>query len=92
MQRIIHHVAAEITTNPISFISTYEKKEKQQQQEKQNNDKNKKEENKPKPQQSNISKNDAEQKLNALEQREKELQDKMHKAGSANSAVQDKDW
>ena len=69
-----------------------EKKEKQQQQEKQNNDKNKKEENKPKPQQSNISKNDAEQKLNALEQREKELQDKMHKAGSANSAVQDKDW
>ncbi len=69
-----------------------QKKEKQQQQEKQNNDKNKKEENKPKPQQSNISKNDAEQKLNALEQREKELQDKMHKAGSANSAVQDKDW
>ncbi len=68
-----------------------EKKEKEKQQEKQNNDKNKKED-KPKPQQSNISKEDAEQKLKALEQREKELQDKMHKAGEASKNANDKDW
>lgn len=68
-----------------------EKKKKDKQQEKQNNDQNKKEENKPKPQQSNISKQDAEQKLKALEQREKELQDKMHKAGEATNNLE-KDW
>jgi Ca-activated chloride channel homolog len=67
-----------------------EKKEKEKQQEKQNNDKDKKDD-KPKSQPSNISKKDAEQKLNALQQREKELQDKMHKQGEAPNN-QDKDW
>ena len=69
-----------------------EKQDKEKQKEKQNNDKEKQEENKPKPQQSNISKEDAEQKLQALGQKEKELQDKMHKVGAASANKQDKDW
>ena len=69
-----------------------EQKEKEKQQDKQNQDKNKKEDKEPKPQQSNISKKDAEQKLNALQQKEKELQDKLHKVGAANANKQDKDW
>jgi tetratricopeptide (TPR) repeat protein len=68
-----------------------QKKEKEKKQDKQNND-NKKDEKKPKEQQSNISKNDAEQKLKALEQREKELQDKMHKTGNAKNNNAEKDW
>ena len=69
-----------------------EQKEKEKQQDKQNQDKNKKEDKEPKPQQSNISKKDAEQKLDALQQKEKELQDKLHKVGAANANKQDKDW
>ena len=69
-----------------------EKQEKEKQQENKSNDKEKKEENKPKPQQSNISKQDAEQKLDALQQKEKDLQDKMHKVGAANANKQEKDW
>lgn len=49
-------------------------------------------ENQPKPQPSNLSKKDAEQKLEALLQKEKELQDKLHKANSGSPDKPAKDW
>jgi tetratricopeptide (TPR) repeat protein len=55
-----------------------EKKDKDQQ-----NKEDKKEDDQPKPRPSNISKKDAEQKLQALAQKEKELQDKLHKVNAA---------
>ncbi len=47
---------------------------------------------KPKPQPSNLSKKDAEQKLEALMQKEKELQDKLHKSNSGSPSKPAKDW
>jgi tetratricopeptide (TPR) repeat protein len=72
-------------------------KQQQQQNQKQNQkdkkDKKQKDENedKPKPQKSNISRKEAEQQLQALHQKEKQLQDKMHKQ-NASSNNPDKDW
>jgi tetratricopeptide (TPR) repeat protein len=54
--------------------------------------KDKPKEEKPKPSPSNISKKDAEQKLNALAQKEKALQDKLHKTNAASPNKQEKDW
>lgn len=48
--------------------------------------------NQPKPQPSNLSKKDAEQKLEALMQKEKELQDKLHKSNSGSPDRPSKDW
>ena len=48
--------------------------------------------NQPKPQPSNLSKKDAEQKLEALMQKEKELQDKLHKANTGSPDRPSKDW
>jgi tetratricopeptide (TPR) repeat protein len=54
-------------------------------------DKDKKEEEQPKQNKSNMSQKDAEQKLQALLQKEKDLQDKMHKVNAASNKA-DKDW
>lgn len=54
--------------------------------------KDKKEEDQPKENKSNMSQKDAEQKLQALLQKEKNLQDKMHKVDAATSNKADKDW
>ncbi|MBL7702453.1 MAG: VWA domain-containing protein [Ferruginibacter sp.] len=46
----------------------------------------------PKPQPSKLTKQDAEEKLKALLQQEKNLQDKLRKVNSATSAKPEKDW
>ncbi len=74
---------------------------KKQQQEKQKQDKDKKDkdkdkdknkDDKPKPEPSNLSQKQADQKLKALLQKEKSLQDKLHKANAATPNKQEKDW
>ncbi len=50
------------------------------------------EQNKPKPSPSNITQKEAEQQLQALEQKEKELQDKLHKVNTASPNKLEKDW
>lgn len=67
-----------------------EKKDKDKQEK--DDKRNKKEEEQPKENKSNISKKDAEQKLQALLQKEKDLQDKMHKVDAAKSNKAEKDW
>jgi tetratricopeptide (TPR) repeat protein len=73
-----------------------QQKQQQQQQKdkKQDQDKNqqKKQDQQPKPQQSKISQKDAEQKLQALQQQEANLQDKLHKVNAASVDKPDKDW
>ena len=77
-------------------IALQKQKEDKQKQDEQN--KNKKNDNKdkndeqPKPQQSNLTQKDAEQKLQALLQKEKELQDKLHKVGTSSPNKPEKDW
>jgi tetratricopeptide (TPR) repeat protein len=74
---------------------------KKQQQEKQKQDKDKKDKDKnkdknkdgkPKPQPSNLSQKQANQKLQALLQKEKSLQDKLHKVNANAPNKQEKDW
>ncbi len=48
--------------------------------------------NQPKPQPSKLTKQDAEEKLKALLQQEKNLQDKLRKVNTATSAKPEKDW
>jgi Ca-activated chloride channel family protein len=78
-------------------------KQKQQQQQKQNKDQQKKQPNnqkqkdndkdrEPKQPQSNISRQDAEEKLKALMQLEKNLQDKLRKVNAATTDKPEKDW
>jgi len=73
----------------------------QQKEQQKKEDKDKKEEKKPKdeeqkqqpkPQPSKLTKQDAEEKLKALLQQEKNLQDKLRKVNTATSATPEKDW
>ncbi|MEO6489614.1 MAG: VWA domain-containing protein [Ferruginibacter sp.] len=74
--------------------------QKQEQQQKQQQDQNKekkkdqkKEQDKqPKPQQSKLTKQDAAEKLKALMQQEKNLQDKLHKVNAGSVSKPEKDW
>ncbi|MFT3979683.1 MAG: VWA domain-containing protein [Ferruginibacter sp.] len=73
--------------------------EQQQQQQKKDNkdqdkqqDKKKEEEQKPKPQPSRLNKKEAEERLKALMQKEKNLQDKLHKVSSNSPQNPEKDW
>ncbi len=78
----------------IALQKEKEDKQKQDQQnknDKKEGDKNKKDE-QPKPQQSNLTQKDADQKLQALLQKEKELQDKLHKVGTSSPDKPEKDW
>ena len=70
-----------------------QKEDKQKQDQKDNENKNGGGgENKPKPNPSNLSQKDAEQKLEALMQKEKDLQDKLHKVNSGSPEKPAKDW
>lgn len=64
--------------------------DKKQQQKDKPKDEEKNEE--PKPEPSKLSKQDAEEKLKALLQQEKNLQDKLRKVNTATSAKPEKDW
>ncbi len=71
-------------------------KEKDKKKQEQNKDQEKKnpEEKKdqPKPQPSKITRQDAEEKLKALMQQEKNLQDKLHKINASSVNKPEKDW
>jgi tetratricopeptide (TPR) repeat protein len=73
-----------------------QQKQQQEQQKKPKDDPKKKEQQKeqqqPKPQPSKISKKDAEEKLKALLQQEKNLQDKLRKVNAASPNKPEKDW
>lgn len=64
---------------------------KQQQQKEQEKNQQKEQEQKPKPQ-SKMNKQDAEDKLKALMQQEKNLQDKLHKVSAQSPEKPEKDW
>jgi tetratricopeptide (TPR) repeat protein len=72
------------------------KQDKKQKDDKKQQEKDKPKEdeknNQPKPQQSKLTKQDAEEKLKALLQQEKNLQDKLRKVNTATSAKPVKDW
>jgi Ca-activated chloride channel family protein len=79
----------------IALKKQQQEKQKEQQDKKDKKDNQKDKQDKkdePKPQPSNISKKDAEQKLQALLQKEKELQDKLHKVNAASPNRPEKDW
>jgi Ca-activated chloride channel family protein len=70
-----------------------EKKPKDDKKEKdKNNPKDEEKNEEPKPQPSKLTKQDAEEKLKALLQQEKNLQDKLRKVNTATSAKPEKDW
>ncbi|RYF90951.1 MAG: VWA domain-containing protein [Chitinophagaceae bacterium] len=69
-----------------------EDQKKDKDQDKNDQDQKNKDEQQPKPQQSRISKKDAEEKLKALLQKEKNLQDKLRKVNSAAPDRPEKDW
>ena len=70
-----------------------QKEDKDKQDQKNNENKNSGGgENKPKPNPGNLSQKDAEQKLEALMQKEKDLQDKLHKVNSGTPEKPAKDW
>ncbi len=68
-----------------------QKQDEQDKKDKKDDDKNKNDQ-QPKPQQSKLTQKDAEQKLQALLQKEKELQDKLHKVGTSSPDKPTKDW
>ncbi|RYY69274.1 MAG: VWA domain-containing protein [Chitinophagaceae bacterium] len=68
------------------------KDEKDKKDDNKDQQKNKDQEQKPKPQPSKMNKKDAEEKLKALLQKEKNLQDKLHKVNSNAPNKPEKDW
>jgi tetratricopeptide (TPR) repeat protein len=72
-------------------LKQQQQKQKQEKKDKKDDKQKDKKEDKPKPQKSNISRKEAEQQLQALQQKEKQVQDKMHKQ-NASSNTPDKDW
>lgn len=69
-----------------------QKKDQQNDKKKQDQQKDKDEKKEPKPQQPKIDKKDAEEKLKALMEQEKNLQDKLHKINSSSVNKPEKDW
>ena len=69
-----------------------QKEQKDKKEDEQEKQKNKDQEQKPKPQPSKMTKKDAEEKLKALLQKEKNLQDKLHKVNSNSPNKPEKDW
>jgi Ca-activated chloride channel family protein len=67
-----------------------DQKEKKPKEEKQKQDQN--QDNKPKPQQSKLTKQQVEQYLRSLEQREKDVQDKMNQNKNHSLSQPEKDW
>ena len=69
-----------------------QKQEQQKQQKKQDQKQEQKKEQEPKPQPSKLTKEDADNKLKALMQQEKNLQDKLHKVNMSAVNKPEKDW
>ncbi len=69
-----------------------QKKPKEDQKKKEEEQKKQQEKNEPRPQPSKITKKDAEEKLKALMQQEKNLQDKLKKVDVASPVKPEKDW
>lgn len=69
-----------------------EQQKKDQQDKEKQPQKQKNQDQKPKPQPSKLNKKEAEEKLKALMQKEKNLQDKLHKANSNAPNKPEKDW
>ena len=69
-----------------------EKQDQQQDQNKKKQDQKPDKKNEPKPQQSKLTRKDAEEKLKALMEQEKNLQDKLHKVNAASVTKPEKDW
>ena len=69
-----------------------QQKEKKEQDKKQDKKKDQKKEEKPKPQPSKMTKKEAEEKLKALMQQEKNLQDKLRKVDANSPNKPEKDW
>lgn len=69
-----------------------EKKDKDKKDKNKDQDQKNKDQQQPKPQQSRITKKDAEEKLKALLQKEKNLQDKLRKVSSSSPDKPEKDW
>ncbi|MEO6404514.1 MAG: VWA domain-containing protein [Ferruginibacter sp.] len=69
-----------------------DKKDKDKNKDQNKDDKKKDEDKQPKPQPSKLTKKDAEEKLKALMQQEKNLQDKLHKVNAASVEKPEKDW
>ncbi|WP_255156398.1 VWA domain-containing protein [Ferruginibacter sp. HRS2-29] len=69
-----------------------QQQKQQQQQQKQEQKKEDKKDEKPKPQPSKMTPRDAEEKLKALQQQEKNLQDKLHKVNANAPNKPEKDW
>jgi len=71
-----------------------QKQQQQQQQQKKQEQQQQKQQQKqePKPQPSKLTKEDAENKLKALSQQEKNLQDKLHKVNAVSVNKPEKDW
>jgi Ca-activated chloride channel homolog len=67
-----------------------DQKDKKQKEDKQKQDQN--QDNRPKPQQSKLTKQQVEQYLRSLEQREKDVQDKMNQNKNHTLSQPDKDW
>jgi Ca-activated chloride channel family protein len=69
-----------------------QKKPKEDQKKKKEEKKKEQEKQQPKPQQSKLTKQDAEEKLKALLQQEKNLQDRIRRVNNASSGKPEKDW
>lgn len=69
-----------------------DKKDNKNDKDKDKNDNPDKQDKKPKPSKNNLSQKEAEDKLKALMQQEKNLQNKLHKSNSQSAASPEKDW
>lgn len=69
-----------------------QKQEQQKKEKKEEKEQQKKPQQEPKPQPSKLTKEDAENKLKALMQQEKNLQDKLHKVNAISVNKPEKDW
>jgi Ca-activated chloride channel homolog len=73
-------------------LKQLQQQQQQNKKQKQEDKKQQQEKEEPKPQPSKITKKDAEEKLKALLQQEKNLQDKLKKANAATPDKPEKDW
>lgn len=73
-------------------LKQQKEQQKKDQKEKDKQDEKKDKSDSPKPQPSKLTKKDAEEKLKALMQQEKNLQDKLHKVNAASVNKPEKDW
>ncbi|MEO7523794.1 MAG: VWA domain-containing protein [Ferruginibacter sp.] len=73
-------------------LKQQKQQEQRQQQKKQEKEQKQQQKQEPKPQPSKLTKEDAENKLKALSQQEKNLQDKLHKVNAVSVNKPEKDW